>query len=436
MPRQVNVKRSEVVPISKLQQQEIDAMKQRLATAKIQASAASKSLVQSKETKDYAEVNMNIAKKMLDSANKDVLLSQNQYDISHKELQDAEKCLADAQASLQADADVQKNLQSNEDSNKKREAPTAAADSKQEDSNKKRKAAEITSNETSPMNQTEKLVGGSDNNMAQDNELSTSQSISNEDSNKKREAPAVPAAADSKQEDSHKERKATVTTSINFPVSRKTPTMSKQTHDMYLAMVNAEKGILQSTPPSPPADWTCSCGKVVPGKKKRCSECNKWRGGKRAPYETKVKERLPTTIKTDTNIDEEHWICPNCQNEVSNTKSRCGKCHRWRGGKRKGGWKIKVSEVDESGIEWDKDWTCCEVMISAAKKRCGKCNGWRGGKRVASKKQKHNVVVVQSPTIKRPRSKDGIAAAVAYQQSLNSEYETSVKETQEDVDDE
>ena len=116
------------------------------------------------------------------------------------------------------------------------------------------------------------------------------------------------------------------------------------------------------------------------------------------------------------------------------TKSRCGKCHRWRGGKRKGGWKIKVSEVDESGIEWDKDWTCCEVMISADKKRCGKCNGWRGGKRVASKKQKHEVVV-QSPTIKRPRSKDGIAAAVAYQQSLNSEYETSVKESREDVND-
>jgi len=73
-----------VVPILKLQQQEIDAMKQRLATAKSQATAASKSLTVSRETKQYAEVNMNIAKKMLDSANKDVLLSQNQYDTSQR----------------------------------------------------------------------------------------------------------------------------------------------------------------------------------------------------------------------------------------------------------------------------------------------------------------------------------------------------------------
>jgi len=44
---------------------------------------------------------------------------------------------------------------------------------------------------------------------------------------------------------------------------------------------------------------------------------------------------------------------------------------------------------DKSGIEWDKDWTCCDVMVPANKKRCGKCHGWRGGKRVASnKKQK------------------------------------------------
>lgn len=378
MPRQVNVKRSEVVPISKVQQQEIDAMKQRLATAKEQASAASKSLEASKETKRYAEVNMNIAKKMLDSANKDVVLSQNQYDITHKELQDAEKCLTGAQASLQADADVQKNTSDNLQSNEEPSVP-AAADSNQEYSNKKRKVGEMSSNETSPIRQSEKL-GGSDNSIAQDNKQSTSHSISNEDSNEKREAPQVAAAADSKQEDSNKEGKAIVT-SIKSPVGCQAATMSKKTRDMYLAMVNAEK-------------------------------------------------RIPT-IKLDANtINEEHWACTNCQNKVSIKKSRCGKCHRWRGGKRKGGWKIKVSEV-ESGIEWDKDWTCCKVVIPAAKKRCGKCNGWRGGKRVASKKQKHEVVV-QSPTIKKPRSKDGIAAAVAYQQSLN---ETSVEESREDVND-
>ena len=132
-----------------------------------------------------------------------------------------------------------------------------------------------------------------------------------------------------------------------------------------------------------------------------------WRGGKRDKYKPKKNKCIhtetggnsaaavpaPSFPKIDANtIDQGHWNCTHCQNKVSLTKSRCGKCHRWRGGKRKGGWKIKVSDVDESGIEWDKDWTCCEVMISAAKKRCGKCNGWRGGKRVAAKKQKHEVV--------------------------------------------
>jgi len=194
MPRQVNVKRSEVVPISTVQQQKIDVMKQRLARAKEQATAASKSLEASKETKQCAEMNMNIAKKMLDSANKDVVLSQNQFDISQKELQDAEKCLADAQASLQAEsADLQKNArsnlqsQSNEDSNKKRETPSAGADFKREDSIKKRKAAvtsSISGNDTSPVSQT--------------------------------------------------------------------ATISKQTQDMYLAMLNAEKGILLSTTPLAP----------------------------------------------------------------------------------------------------------------------------------------------------------------------------------------
>lgn len=55
---------------------------------------------------------------------------------------------------------------------------------------------------------------------------------------------------------------------------------------------------------------------------------------------------------------------------------------------------------DKSGIEWDKDWTCCDVMVPANKKRCGKCHGWRGGKRVASnKKQKTPVPTVMQQAV-------------------------------------
>ena len=587
-------------------EKKINAIKQRLATAKVQASAASKSLVAAKETKNYAEVNMDIAKKMLDSANKDVVLSQNQYDISQKELQDAEKCLADAQASLQAkSADVQKNVSSNlqqpnEDSNKKREAPSAGSDFKREDSIKKRKTTEMSSNGTSPVRQTVQL-SGSDNSIAQDKEQSASQSTSSsspisinqiyikgcgnaeingtynreltlhngafiytkneevvwhEESvffsiyrdynsaatkfvwyignakhknmsifksdlnvnsaippqrgwviaagtecgglypvpycrhirhQNKTQSTTVRSNIDTTREQRIDQTDKDSTTKHTAATGRKSsaPTMTIKSGHPSTSRPSTVIEIGKSSPPTktirveqrpssgaaamfqdekcsyptkeaveseqattapppktegavpPPVpfydesiDWTCTCGKVVPRTKKRCSECNKWRGGKRAPYETKVsmmKKVAPATIKLDAadanTIDQGNWICTNCQNEVYSTKSRCGKCHRWRGGKRKGGWKIKVSAVDESGIEWDKDWTCCDLIIPAAKKRCGKCNGWRGGKRVAAKKQEYEL-----NKIKRPRSKDGIAAAVAYHQSFNSEYDTSVND--------
>jgi len=144
MPRQITVKRSEVVPISTVHQQEIDAIKQRISTAKIQASAASKSLETSKESKinaytslSHAQTNMELAKKMLDSATKTmesatkhVEILQSQYDISQKELKDAEKCLAEAENKLKV---------SNSASSKQ-----PVAELQQDDSisnNKKRKAS-------------------------------------------------------------------------------------------------------------------------------------------------------------------------------------------------------------------------------------------------------------------------------------------------------
>lgn len=87
-------------------------------------------------------------------------------------------------------------------------------------------------------------------------------------------------------------------------------------------------------------------------------------------------------VNVDTSL---HWTCP-CGSGIPFPKSRCGKCHRWRDGKRKGGWTIKAFKTageDDSGIDWSQDWTCCEEVISAKKRRCGKCNGWRGGKRIA-----------------------------------------------------
>eukprot|EP00579_Thalassiosira_antarctica_P031313 CAMPEP_0202031776 /NCGR_PEP_ID=MMETSP0905-20130828/65190_1 /ASSEMBLY_ACC=CAM_ASM_000554 /TAXON_ID=420261 /ORGANISM="Thalassiosira antarctica, Strain CCMP982" /LENGTH=694 /DNA_ID=CAMNT_0048595623 /DNA_START=59 /DNA_END=2144 /DNA_ORIENTATION=+ len=142
-------------------------------------------------------------------------------------------------------------------------------------------------------------------------------------------------------------------------------------------------------------DWTCVCGQTIPGKQKRCGECNKWRGGKQAPYATTPKNpkkpRLSTTnIKSDVKSDDvaiaRHWTC-DCGIVVPSTKSRCGKCHHWRGGKRKAGWKIKPAgnNPGDDGVAWAQDWSCCAEVIPASKKRCGKCHRWRGGKRVAAK---------------------------------------------------
>jgi len=130
--------------------------------------------------------------------------------------------------------------------------------------------------------------------------------------------------------------------------------------------------------------WTCVCGQLMSGKKKRCGKCHKWRGGKREPYTTVTKK--PRVSNDNNNNDNAgHWTC-DCGNQVSSAKSRCGSCHHWRGGKRKGGWKIKSSPKNggDDGINWTQDWSCCEVVIQAKKKRCGKCHKWRGGKRFST----------------------------------------------------
>ena len=130
-----------------------------------------------------------------------------------------------------------------------------------------------------------------------------------------------------------------------------------------------------------------------------------WRGGKREPYPNPSKKdssqkskahkkaQSPKKKRSSSNVDKEKvddngwWTCQ-CGDKIASTKSRCGNCHHWRGGKRKGGWKIKSfgkSGVDD-GIDWSQEWTCCDKVISAKKKRCGTCHGWRGGRRCASTK--------------------------------------------------
>jgi len=114
MPRQVKVKRSEVIHILELQQHEIDTAKQRLSTAKAQAIAASTNLKsaqsiidKAKSMKDKARTMMEAAISAKESADEMGIIAisnmssaQSQYDTSQKELEEAEKCLAEAEQRL------------------------------------------------------------------------------------------------------------------------------------------------------------------------------------------------------------------------------------------------------------------------------------------------------------------------------------------------
>jgi len=167
--------------------------------------------------------------------------------------------------------------------------------------------------------------------------------------------------------------------------------------------------------------WTCdNCQNIVKANKVRCGQCHGWKGGKR----TTVKKK--TTAKNDSANDNssggsllpssssssaaavgnnggggtannkasypfditQDWTCNNCSVTLPGRQTRCGKCHKWRGGKRQGGWTLKAKstkggqEEEEDGIDRTVDWTCCEVVLPARQTRCGKCHKWRGGKRV------------------------------------------------------
>ena len=148
--------------------------------------------------------------------------------------------------------------------------------------------------------------------------------------------------------------------------------------------------------------WTCECGTTLGGNQKRCGNCNKVSvldlRSKKAlhAYPNMSFFLIKPLIHESQWKDGKHpiyeddgsgfWTC-DCGNRVPTAKSRCGDCHHWRGGKRRGGWKLgninREYDSDE-GVDRTQDWECCGVVIPASKTRCGKCNKWRGGKRVAA----------------------------------------------------
>lgn len=136
-------------------------------------------------------------------------------------------------------------------------------------------------------------------------------------------------------------------------------------------------------------DWTCECGEYLTAKKKRCGKCNRWRGGKRNSITViKRKKKNSSTLKKEDNG--EPWKCE-CGEMVSAHKARCGKCRHWKGGKKNSKPRRESNdmareanmEAQQSDPKTEEDWTCaCGEVIKGTKSRCGKCHHWRGGKRV------------------------------------------------------
>lgn len=142
--------------------------------------------------------------------------------------------------------------------------------------------------------------------------------------------------------------------------------------------------------------WQCKCGKKIADFQSRCGTCHRWKDGVHSngnnPNADEARKSITKLSTVDTS---EPWTCDECGNVVSGEKGRCGSCNRWRGGKRKGGWKLGVgSDASDDGIDRSQDWECCGETITAEKTRCGKCNGWRGGKRVAAKESSSELEVV------------------------------------------
>ena len=130
--------------------------------------------------------------------------------------------------------------------------------------------------------------------------------------------------------------------------------------------------------------WDCICGHSVSGRWKRCGVCHGWKDGVRESTPKKRKSRGSAKKKRSNEEMTEDWTC-DCGNVVEAPKSRCGNCRHWRGGKRKGGWKLGTKQIydddDDDNIDRTTNWECCGEVILARQTRCGKCRSWRGGKR-------------------------------------------------------
>ncbi|EED90519.1 predicted protein [Thalassiosira pseudonana CCMP1335] len=128
--------------------------------------------------------------------------------------------------------------------------------------------------------------------------------------------------------------------------------------------------------------------------------------------------------------EEGDWKCGKCGNEVLAVKKRCGNCQSWKGGARENIRK-SVTPSKPKRMPYSREnashetpvgsWHCekCGVDNLASKKRCGVCQGWVGGIRMnirtksASPKRKKKAssssVDISNDKVKAPKEKVEVA---------------------------
>eukprot|EP00804_Cyclotella_cryptica_P024968 CCRYP_015508-RA/>CCRYP_015508-RA protein AED:0.06 eAED:0.06 QI:133/1/1/1/1/1/6/1103/1440 len=140
-------------------------------------------------------------------------------------------------------------------------------------------------------------------------------------------------------------------------------------------------------------------------------------GAAASPTRTRSKSKT-ATIKSqrqfnptpETNGNQGLWLCLSCGFDNLEMRKRCSNCQGWRGGTRRDMVKSsKEMETATKSTEHDllpssspssSSWQCtkCGNCVAANKARCGKCQGWRGGVRdnIATKQKKRKKNAVES----------------------------------------
>jgi hypothetical protein len=126
------------------------------------------------------------------------------------------------------------------------------------------------------------------------------------------------------------------------------------------------------------------------------------------PSKSSKQESRQSTLATAKLPPEENWICTTCNRANDNSRKRCSECQGWKGGMREdirspikhkktagsksSPAKKSVSTKPESKDNSTGDWQCanCGANVLKIKKRCGKCQSWKGGirKNIRSAKKK------------------------------------------------